>query len=455
MTTQRQRKILVYSLPDAPPINVDFPNVVAEEIACDEPPRLSELLLKPELDAVIVNTAQSSAVSAIRFANDLRPCMPSLPLILAISESSEELAIQAVNAGVSWYLKHPISAAQLYKALTNVLERCVSKPVKAHKSSEPSTERLLGCSKAICELREYIDRISRCQSNVLITGETGTGKELVAELVHLKSPRRSSPFVCLNTAAIPDTLLESELFGHERGAFTGAGWAHRGKLALAHKGTLFFDEIGEVSMPAQAKLLRAIEGKSVYRVGGEKEFAFDVRILAATNQDLDAAMQQDHFRKDLYYRLNVVRIQVPPLRDRREDIPLLLSHYINHFSSSFGLHVEGFTEEALHQLMSYEWPGNIRELRNVVEAIFVNLKEPMVDISGLPPCITKYLATPSKPAERDELLRALATTKWNMTKAADRMHWSRTTLYRKMATYKIVRIDQTSQGKKVPQLAAF
>ena len=454
MAILREYKILICALPDAPPIDVASTNLVAEVVTCGDFLRLSGLVLKPELDAVLINAAQSSARRAIRFAEELHSLMPSLPSILVISGSSEDLAIEALNAGVSWYFKHPVNGAQMYQALAKLLDRHVSQPVAAVNSPRPGTERLLGCSKPVCELREYIDKVSGCHSNVLITGETGTGKELVAELIHSNSPRRLNPFVCLNSAAIPDSLLESELFGHERGAFTGAGWAQRGKMALAHKGTLFFDEIGDVGMPAQAKLLRAIEGKSVYRLGGEKEFAFDVRILAATNQDLDAARQQNRFRSDLYYRLNVVRIQVPPLRDRREDIPVLLSHYIGQFNSSFGLRIEGFTEEALHQLISYEWPGNIRELRNVVEAIFVNVPGRTVDVARLPTCVRTYLSTPTKPAERDALLCALAATNWNKTKAANQLQWSRTTLYRKMATYNIVRTDRASQARAASRTAA-
>jgi two-component system response regulator HydG/two-component system response regulator AtoC len=281
----------------------------------------------------------------------------------------------------------------------------------------------------------------------LITGETGTGKELVAELIHSNSPRRRNAFVCLNSTAIPDSLLESELFGYERGAFTGAVGTHRGKLALAHKGTLFFDEIGDISVSVQAKFLRAIEGKSVYRLGGENELAFDVRILSATNQDLDLAMRENRFRRDLYYRLNVIRIHVPPLRDRREDIPVLLEHYISQYNSSFGLRIEGFTVEALSQLISYDWPGNVRELKNVVEAIFANLPSRQVDTAGLPACVAKYLCNPSKPAERDALLSALVATNWNKTRAADRLHWSRMTLYRKMAAYNIVRVSVAHQAR--------
>ncbi len=438
MRPMRKYNVLLFAFPDSPPLDLAAADLVVEAMTYPKFLRASDLVLKPELDAVLISAGQKSVRCAIRLVEDLRS-IHSVPCILVTSSSSEDLAIDSLNSGVSLYFKHPVSAASIYGELAKLVDRGVHNCGAAPAIPLHGTERLLGCSKSVCELREYIGRISWCHSNVLITGETGTGKELVAELIHSNSPRRLNAFVCLNSAAIPDTLLESELFGHERGAFTGAIAAHRGKMALAHKGTLFLDEIGDLGTSAQAKLLRAIDGKAVYRLGGEKEFAFDVRILAATNQDLDTARQQNRFRSDLYYRLNVVRIQLPPLRDRREDIPILLSHYIGHFNSSLGSRITGFTQDALSQLMFYEWPGNIRELKNVVEAIFASAPSRPADAMELPPYVRKYLSAPQKPAERDALLSALLATNWNKTQAADRLHWSRTTVYRKIVTYNIVR----------------
>jgi len=437
MTPLREFRIAVCGSPDSPHVDLADGRLIPDMVTQDAFPRASELLVRNSMHAIVINATQKTAFDAVRFVKEIRSIAPSLPCIFLTSGGSEELVIDALNAGVNLYFRHPVSAKQICEALDGLLERSVSASGAPKSGTLVGGERLLGSSKAICELRSYIGRISGSQSNVLITGETGTGKELIAELIHSNSPRQTKRFVCLNSTAIPDSLFESELFGHERGAFTGAVATSSGKLALAHKGTLFFDEIGDIGMPAQAKLLRAIDGKSFYRLGGEKELAFDVRILAATNQDLDGAIQQNRFRNDLYYRLNVIRIQVPPLRERREDIPLLLNYYVSFFNSSLRSHIEGFTPDALHQLICYDWPGNIRELRNVVEAIFVDAPARRVDLAGLPACVAKYLSTPAKPAERDVLVSALAATNWNKTKAADKLQWSRMTLYRKMAAYNI------------------
>ena len=279
---------------------------------------------------------------------------------------------------------------------------------------------------------------------MLITGETGTGKELAAGLVHYHSPRRAKPLVCINCAAIPDTLLESELFGYERGAFTGAHAAFEGKLQRADGGTVFFDEIGDMTPFAQAKLLRVIETREADRLGGTKHVTLNIRVTAATNLDLEPLLAQGRFRKDLYFRLNVVRIHLPPLRERREDIPSLVHHYIAALNVRMGTHVSGITGVALEALMRYDWPGNVRELKNVLEATIVGHPYgPSLQL-GCPPICGRSRATASTPAstpdsaERERVLSALFETNWNKCKAAKQLHWSRMTLYRKMAKYHIV-----------------
>ena len=221
-------------------------------------------------------------------------------------------------------------------------------------------------------------------SNVLITGETGTGKELVAELIQQSRSRRPQPFVCINCAAIPDTLLESELFGYEKGAFTGANTASEGKLKLADGGAIFFDEIGDMSPYAQAKILRAIESREVYRLGGKRRIPLNVRVLAATNHDLEQSVARGQFRKDLYFRLNVARIHLPPLRERREDIVPLCHYYLRTLNQHFGRQVEGFTDEVLARLIRHDWPGNVRELKNLLEATFVNDPAQRIALVDLP-----------------------------------------------------------------------
>jgi DNA-binding NtrC family response regulator len=363
-------------------------------------------------------------------------------IVLAVTESSEALAIEALNAGVNRYLKLPMPEAEMATILEGLLPA-----VQAARGRPDGNcalragERLVGSSPAVCNLRALINRLSKWTSNVLITGETGTGKELVAELIHANSPRCNKPFVCLNSTAIPDALLESELFGHEKGAFTGAQAAYQGKLALANTGTIFFDEIGDISSSIQAKLLRALDGKEIYRLGSNKPVPLNVRILAATNQDLDAAVAERRFRQDLYYRLNVIRVELPSLRERAEDIPKLLAYYIKQMNRTFGMHVEGFTSEAMALLLAHGWPGNVRELKNVVEAIFVNLQGTTIDIIDLPEQVKRHMSAISSANadERERMICALVATNWNKTRAADKLRWSRMTLYRKMNRYKITR----------------
>jgi transcriptional regulator with PAS, ATPase and Fis domain len=306
-----------------------------------------------------------------------------------------------------------------------------------------------------------------------VTGETGTGKELVAELIHRNSPRAHQPFVCINCAAIPDTLLESELFGYERGSFTGAYSASKGKLKFGDGGTIFLDEIGDMSPYAQAKILRVIESREVQRLGGKENIPLNVRFIAATNKDLEQSVSEKTFRKDLYYRLNVAGIHLPLLRDRREDIPSLCDHYIGDLNRHFGRQVEGFTEETAETLLRYEWPGNVRELKNLLEATVgnfrcgqnrsasascgqcpeVSFRCRQISFTDLPEQFRRRVS-PANPLPLDErypLLSVLISTNWNISKAAQQLHWSRMTIYRKMAKYHIHRKENRNidavQGK--------
>jgi DNA-binding NtrC family response regulator len=378
--------------------------------------------------------------ATLRAIADLRSIAIRLPIILLAEESCEDFAIDCFHSGVTRLLKMPCSPAQFSEAVKRVIQLGGSQhscePIDEQVSS---TCRLVGDSRSMSDLRNYIHQVARCDSNVLITGETGTGKELVAQLIHEQSGRRHKPFVCLNSAAVPEPLVESELFGYERGAFTGAQTSHEGKLAAANGGTTFFDEIGDTTPGVQAKLLRAIESRQVYRLGSTRSRNIDIRVIAATNQDLEQAAREQRFRSDLYYRLNVVRIETPPLRERSEDIPSLVAHYIKRFNAEFGKSVDGLCPAALDHLLAYHWPGNVRELRNVVEAAFVNLPPGADGLIDLPCQVTRLLGRMMSPraTERINLLRTLTATKWNKTEAAKSLHWSRMTLYRKMNQYHI------------------
>lgn len=304
---------------------------------------------------------------------------------------------------------------------------------------------LVGGSAAMRGVLAYAAKVARSTSTVLITGETGTGKENIARFIHRHSDRRERRLVCIDCAALPCDLLEGELFGYERGAFTSAARAFQGKLALADGGTVMLDEIGELPMAVQAKLLRFLESREVFGLGASSPRRIDVRILAATNQDLDRLVGTSAFRSDLFFRLNVARIHLPPLRSRVEDIPELVDHYVHDLSQRTSLRIGALTAEAIDQLMRYAWPGNVRELRNMVEALFLDPPADRVGLRDLPPNIARLLIQHEQggASERSRIVSALSATRWNKCRAAERLHWSRMTLYRKMAKYAIGEGDRS------------
>lgn len=288
-------------------------------------------------------------------------------------------------------------------------------------------------------VRARIEAATRADSTVLITGETGTGKYLAAELIHVRSSRSARPLAVINCAALPDPLLESELFGHERGAFTGAVSSYPGKLKLAEGGTVLLDEIGDMSAASQAKILNALESRSVVRLGGSAIVPLDIRIISATNRSLEEMVQAGQFRRDLFYRLNVVRIAIPALREHSEDIPDLAQHFIRTLNRLFNQAVEGLSREALEYLQAYDWPGNVRELRNVLEALFVS--GPSNRITRLEVEEQLWQATHAGKGlatdERGRLLSALQSANGNKSQASRKLHWSRMTLYRKLKKHQI------------------
>ena len=361
-------------------------------------------------------------------------------IVLVLSEaSSEDFLMDALRAGVSDILSDAATAAEIAASIVRVAGSA-GDPVEATLAGGAA---LVGSSMPTTEVRLSIARAAQNDSNVLITGETGTGKELIADLIHRNSGRARRPMVCINSAAIPDTLLESELFGYERGAFTGATAPNPGKLEQAEGGTVFFDEIGDMTPYAQAKILRAIESREVHRLGGRRAIPVDVRIISATNRDLDALAMDDRFRKDLYFRINVARIHLAPLRERKADIPPLIEHYIREFNRSFRADVNGLDEETLDRLIGYDWPGNVRELKNVIESVFVSRPAARIHFLDLPVWLRRRIdgdaPAPAAPKEQDRILSALAATNWNKSKAAEKLSWSRMTLYRKLHKYQLDR----------------
>ncbi len=359
-------------------------------------------------------------------------------------------AVDAIKKGASDFIAKPFQFDELMHVLQKALEQRRLKSENAYLRSQLEERYqfggILGRSRPMQALFQMLETVARSNSTILITGETGTGKEVVARAIHHNSPRRANRFVAINCSAIPETLLEAELFGHVRGAFTGAVGARQGRFEQAHKGTLFLDEVGTMSTALQMKLLRALQEREFERVGDNQTIKVDVRVIAATNSDLGKMVSAGAFREDLYYRLNVIPIQLPPLRDRRDDIPILVKHFLEKFSASATLVSQG----AMRHLMAYPWPGNVRQLENAVErAVALSAGRETLDVADLPPEIQttpQAAATPfvdfpdnglDMPAylaaiEKDLIQRALDRTRGNRNRAADLLGIKRTTLVEKL-----------------------
>lgn len=301
-------------------------------------------------------------------------------------------------------------------------------------------EHIIGQSAVMQQVYGLIENLAEVDTTVLVTGESGTGKELVAEALHCRSPRRNGPLIKVNCAALPENLLESELFGHVKGSFTGALKDKAGRFQLAHRGTIFLDEIGDVSPALQVRLLRVLQSKEIERVGGSQSIPVDVRIVAATNSNLQEKVRRGEFREDLYYRLRVVEIPLPPLRERREDVPLLVEHFVGQFNERFGRRINGVSADALAVLAAYGWPGNIRELQHAIEHAFVVCRQPEIDVVHLPRELQEIpAATPLLLGEEAiRILAALERTGGNKARAARRLGISRRTIYRKIEEYGII-----------------
>jgi len=393
------------------------------------------LTMAKEVDLVIVESGGSEASEDLCVVKQIKEINRSMPIFLVAKNGSKAHAVAAFRAGVSDYIDYPCSAEELLRSIQAGL------PQEEENPQEFGLSRpIIGESKPMCEINRFIRRVAATDSTVLISGETGTGKELVASLIHEKSRRRDKPFVCVNCAAMPDTLVESEMFGYERGAFTGAVIARLGKFEVANGGTVFLDEISDMTPFAQAKLLRTIESKEIYRLGGRKIIPLDVRVTAATNKDPEELISEGKFREDLYYRLNIARIHLPPLRERKEDLQRLIAYGIEKLNRKYNRTVQGLSDEAMFSLMRYDWPGNVRELMNLLEATFINLPHTRIAFADLPKLYQQKLKeTENIPlSERRRILSALLETKWNKAEAARKLHWSRMTVYRKIAKYHII-----------------
>lgn len=318
----------------------------------------------------------------------VRSMKPQIQVIMVTAQDKVKTAVEAIKLGAFDYIRKPYDIDELRDLAKRALERTKLREeidhLKGAVKRSYQFDNIIGSSPPMQEVFQTMSRVMNSTSNVLITGESGTGKELVARALHYNSNRKDESFVVIHTSAVPEKLLESELFGHERGSFTGAIQRKRGTLEIAHGGTLFLDEIGDMPIELQAKLLRVVQDKEFRRVGGTETLQTDVRFIAATNKNLQKAVQEGKFREDLYYRLNVIPVALPPLRERRDDIPLIVYHFLERHRASTAIKIEGFSQEAIQALTTYDWPGNVRELQNVVENLTVLLDHGIVQIEDLP-----------------------------------------------------------------------
>jgi len=413
-----------------------------EVVRTDKGERALSLISKQHFDLVITDL-KMSPVSGLAILKETREKSPETDVILMTAYATAETAVQAMKAGAADYLIKPFSLDELtilverlvnQRKLTDRVE-VLSSDLKRYASGE-----ILGQSAPIAEVLKMIERVARTEAAVLITGESGSGKELVARAIHATSPRREGPFVAINCAALPETLLESELFGHEKGAFTGAAQRKRGHFELAGSGTLFLDEVGEIPTSIQVKLLRVLEEHAFVRVGGTASISVDVRLVAATNRDLLSEMRAGRFREDLFFRLNVFPIHVPPLRERGEDILLLAEHFLSRNAPHLKL-----GERARRALLNYRWPGNVRELRNVLERAAILTDGPTIEERHLHLLPGQEIPEEDADAgnagiadvERQMILRALKETGGNKTEAAKALKITRRMLYSRMRKHGI------------------
>jgi DNA-binding NtrC family response regulator len=388
-------------------------------------------------------------MSGLDFLDAVKRGGRALPVVMLTAYGTIEKAVEAMKRGAFMYVSKPVNPDQLLSVVREAVEK--HRLVRENRSLRSQLERggafrsLVAKSPAMREVFALVDTVSKSTSSVLVMGESGTGKELVARAIHRESPRADGPFVTLDCAALPEETLESEVFGHEKGAFTGAHGRKLGQIELSHGGTLFLDEIGELPFDVQKKFLRFLQEREFLRMGGKQRIQVDVRIIAATNRDLQRDVQRGAFREDLFYRLNVVAIRVPPLRERREDVPLLVSHFLRRFNEANHKLVTAVEPAAMDALVRHRWPGNVRELENAIERAVVVCPGDTIDLRHLPrslreqdPAVPAGGGTTLLEAERGLLLEALERTGWNQTRTADALGISRKQLRTRMRNHGLV-----------------
>ena len=400
---------------------------------------------------MVITDARLGGITGYEFLAQLRRRWPDLPALMITAYATPKLAVDAIKAGAMDYLAKPFEPEELFHAVARCAERYrllrENAELRSRAGDQVSLDQIVGESPKIAELRQLIRTIAATDARALVLGESGTGKELVAGAIHSLSPRRDKNYVRINCAAIPETLLESELFGHEKGSFTGAIKQKSGRVEEANGGSIFLDEIADMGKPLQAKLLRFLEDGSFTRVGGTEELRVNVRLIAATNRDITQAIAAGEFREDLFHRLNVVQFNLPPLRDRGEDVLILASHFLRVFRARMGKNIQGITPGAQAKLLAQRWPGNIRELRNVIERALILETGPEIQASSLPdfaadsrlqkggglaPAAGESLDAALERLEREIINNTLEQNNFSLTRTAERLRMTRHSLRYRM-----------------------
>ena len=413
-----------------------------------------ELATTQDID-LILHDVKLPGMSGIEALPKLKEKVPDIDVIIMTGYTSRGSGVQAVQQGAYDYFSKPFSIAEMQIVVRRALEKRrlhkeVSKLKKSSTGKSP-LDNIIGTSPAITRVKNIIERVASLNANVLVIGETGTGKELISDTLHAMSTRKSGPFIKLNCAAIPESLMESELFGHEKGAFTGASSMRKGKFELAEGGTILLDEIGDMPLHLQPKLLRAVEQKQVERVGGKIPIEFDVRIIAATNQFLEDQVKEKKFRSDLYYRLNVASILLPPLRERREDIPLLANFFLDRINSRLGTQIHSISADALRILSSHDWPGNVRQFANAMERAAIFCQKPIITPEDLELVFSQKVGKTPEPQqtqglplkeaiqefERNLIMDAMTKTRGSQKNAAQELGISAKNLWNKLQKHGI------------------
>ncbi len=397
-------------------------------------------------DLVLLDIAMPGR-DGVEILVELRERWPALPVVMMSGHGTVETAVRTTKHGAYDFIEKPLSIDKVLLTISHALEQSrLTRENRVLRAQTLRAHEIIGESQEMIDLVRQIDVAAPSNGWVLITGENGTGKELVARQIHARSRRADAPFVEVNCAAIPEELIESELFGHEKGAFTGAVAQKVGKFSLAHGGTIFLDEVADMSLMTQAKVLRILQEQRFSRVGGTEMLDIDVRVIAATNKNLELEIEQDRFREDLYYRLNVIPFRVPALRERADDVPLLAREFLDEFCAEAGVKVKKITARAMRALERHSWPGNVRELRNLMERLVIMTPGPSIDLPNLPDSVTAPSVSGADPPtldearrsfEREFLVARLAEHGWNISRTAEAIGIARESLSRKIKSYGI------------------